>query len=69
MSTLPRPCVFWDADLLACPAVILDAQSSETAVAHVIVKTFAGPAGERELRDVPWCDVAAPVAGCWSELP
>ena len=69
MSTLPRPCIYWDNDLVPHPAVILDVLLSATAPAHLIAKIFAGPAGEREVFDAPWCDPAAPVAGCWSDIP
>ena len=68
MSTLPRPCVYWDADLVAHPAQILDAQSAPTDPAHLVAKLFAGPAGELEVRDAPHCDAASPVAGGWSEI-
>ena len=68
MSALPRPCIWWDVDLVAHPAVILDAQAAPTDPAHLVAKLFAGPAGELEVRDAPRCDAASPVAGAWSEL-
>jgi hypothetical protein len=68
MSTLPRPVIYWDADLVPHPAVILDAQASPSDPAHLLARLFAGPVGELEVFAAPRCDASAPVVGAWSEL-
>lgn len=65
---LPRPCVWWDADLVPRPATILEAQTASTDPVHLVARLYAGATGEIELWGVPWCDAASPVAGGWSEL-
>lgn len=68
MSALPRPVVYWTDDLVARPALILDAQVSSADPAHLLVRLAPGPVGELELWSVPRCDAASPVVGAWSEL-
>ena len=68
MSTLPHPVLWWDENLVPRPALILESLEAPGGAAHLLVTLFAGPVGQLDMHDVPYCDVISPVAGHWSEI-